>query len=135
MKTPIRVLLVEDVEDDALLVIGELKRDGYDPSFRRVDTAKTLSAALSEHPWDIILADYSMPQFDAIQALSIIRKMDVDIPVIIVSGAIGEETAVAALRAGANDYVMKGNLARLAPAVERELRDAEVRRVLLWLLL
>ena len=126
--TPIRVLNVEDVEDDTLLVIGELKRNGYDPSFCRVDTAKALSAALAEHPWDIILADYSMPQFDALAALAIIRKTDIDIPVIIVSGAIGEETAVAAMRAGANDYVMKGNLTRLAPAVERELRDAEVCR-------
>jgi two-component system, NarL family, sensor histidine kinase UhpB len=126
--TPIRVLIVEDVEDDALLVMGELKRNGYAPTVRRVDTAKVLSSALAEHPWDIVLADYSMPQFDALAALAIIRKADIDIPVIIVSGAIGEETAVAAMRAGANDYVMKGNLARLAPAVERELRDAEVRR-------
>ena len=126
--TPIRVLIIEDVENDALLVMNQLRRDGYEPSFRRVEREDQLESALKTQPWDIVIADYSLPDYSAPAALKLIRGMTLDIPVIVVSGAIGEETAVAAMRAGANDYVMKDNLARLGPAVERELREAEVRR-------
>lgn len=126
--TPIRVLIIEDVKDDALLVMNQLRRNGYDPSFVRVERDDELASALRTQSWDIVIADYSLPDYSAPTALKLIRGIGLDIPVIIVSGAIGEDTAVAAMRAGANDYVMKDNLARLGLAVERELREAEVRR-------
>jgi PAS domain S-box-containing protein len=128
MPTPLRVLVVEDSEDDALLILRELRRGGYDVTWRRVDSAETLRAALDEGVWDIIIADYAMPGFSAPAALELIERRDLDVPFIIVSGSIGEETAVEAMKAGAQDYMMKGNLARLLPAVERELRDAADRR-------
>ena len=127
MSTPLRVLLVEDSEDDALLVLRELQREGYEPCHDRVDTAEAMSAALDDQPWDIIISDYSMPSFSMPAALEMMKGKGLDLPFIIVSGAIGEEAAVSAMRAGARDYVMKGNLARLGPAVERELREAEMR--------
>ena len=127
MSTPLRVLLVEDSEDDALLVLRELQREGYEPCHDRVDTAEAMSAALDDQPWDIIISDYSMPSFSMPAALEMVKGKGLDLPFIIVSGAIGEEAAVSAMRAGARDYVMKGNLARLGPAVERELREAEMR--------
>lgn len=127
MSTPLRVLLVEDSEDDALLVLRELQRGGYEPCHDRVDTAEAMSAALDDQPWDIIISDYSMPSFSMPAALEMMKGKGLDLPFIIVSGAIGEEAAVSAMRAGARDYVMKGNLARLGPAVERELREAEMR--------
>lgn len=127
MSTPLRVLLVEDSEDDALLVLRELRREGYETCHDRVDTAEAMSAALDDQPWDIIISDYSMPSFSMPAALEMVKGKGLDLPFIIVSGAIGEEAAVSAMRAGARDYVMKGNLARLGPAVERELREAEMR--------
>jgi PAS domain S-box-containing protein len=125
---PIHVLLVEDSEDDAALVLRELRRGGYDPTFERVQAADTMREALDRHPWDIILSDYSMPQFSAIQALETLKSSGSDLPFILISGTVGEETAVAAMRAGASDYLLKDNLGRLAPVVERELREARVRR-------
>jgi two-component system cell cycle sensor histidine kinase/response regulator CckA len=128
MSNPLRVLIVEDLEDDALLIVRELRRSGYDPTFERVDTAETMKAALAGQTWDLIIADYSMPRFNGIEALALFQKSDLDLPFIIVSGTIGEEIAVAAMRAGAHDYVLKDNLLRLGPAVQRELHEAEERR-------
>ncbi len=128
MGKPLRALIVEDNEDDADLVRLELKRGGYDVTQARVETADGLDGALQEGPWDVILSDYMMPTLDGRKALEIVRRRGIDTPFIIVSGTIGEETAVEAMRAGANDYLLKGNLTRLCPAVERELREAASRR-------
>ncbi len=128
MGKTLRILIVEDSQDDALLVVQELRRSGYEPSFERVDQGPALRAALGAGRWDVVIADYSMPHFSGLAAIAIVREAGFDVPVIVVSGAIGEETAVAAMRAGANDYVMKDRLARLGPAVERELRETEERR-------
>jgi signal transduction histidine kinase len=127
-RRPLRVLLVEDSNNDAVLMLRALDRGGFDPVSERVDTAAAMDSALHRRQWDIILADHSMPQFSAPEALQLLKQKDLDLPFIIVSGHIDEETAVAAMKAGAHDYIMKDRLARLVPAVERELRDAEVRR-------
>jgi two-component system, cell cycle sensor histidine kinase and response regulator CckA len=127
MSTPIRILIVEDSQDDTVLLLLELESGGYDPTYERIDTAAAMQAALARQPWDIIIADYSMPHFNALAALKLLQESDLDLPFIIVSGAIGEDTAVAAMKAGAHDYLMKNNLTRLIPAIERELREAEVR--------
>src|SRR5919199_334398 len=128
MSRPLRVLMVEDSERDAALVLRELRRGGYTPGFQRVDTAAAMEAALTEQAWDIIIADHAMPYFSAPAALAVMQDMGLDLPFIIVSGTIGEEVAVAAMKAGAHDYLMKDHLARLGAAVERELREAAVRR-------
>ncbi|HEY9653084.1 MAG TPA: PAS domain S-box protein, partial [Coleofasciculaceae cyanobacterium] len=128
MNRPLHVLLIEDSEDDAELLIYELDRNGYSLIHERVETASAMQAALEKKPWDIIIADYNLPNFSAPAALDVLQKTGVDLPFIIVSGKIGEETAIEAMKAGAHDYLMKGKLARLAPAIERELRDAEERR-------
>ena len=128
-KSPaLRVLIVEDSEDDAELLLRELRRGGYDPNFQRVDTAADMQAALDRQTWDLVLTDHNMPSFSSLGALTIMQNRGLDLPIIIVSGTIGEDAAVAAMKAGAHDFVMKGNLARLIPAVERELREAEARR-------
>jgi len=124
----LRVLIVEDSENDALLIMRELKRGGYDLTFKRVETPETMKVALQMEAWDLIISDYKMPHFSAPAALTLLKESGLDLPFIIVSGAIGEDTAVAAMKAGAHDYVMKDKLARLVPAVERELHEAEVRR-------
>ena len=126
-KLPLSVLVVEDSEFDARMLVGLLKSGGFIPTFKRVETASEMVEALNHEKWEVILADYNLPEFSAPKALKVLRNTKLDIPFIIVSGGIGEDTAVAAMRAGANDYLMKGNLARLVPAVERELRDAAVR--------
>jgi PAS domain S-box-containing protein len=123
----LRVLLVEDSEDDALLVVRELRRGGYRPVFERVETAAGMEAALDAHRWDVVIADYALPGFSAPAALAMLKSRKLNVPFIIVSGAIGEDTAVAAMKAGAHDYLMKGNLARLVPAIQRELREARER--------
>ncbi len=128
MATPLRVLIVEDSEDDAKLLLRELKRGGYAVTSTRVDTAKDMKAALDKGEWDIVISDHQMPRFDSLAALKLVREKDVDVPFIILSGTIGEDVAVEAMKAGAHDYVMKGQLARLLPAIKRELREAEVRR-------
>ena len=130
MGKPLRVLMVEDSEDDALLVLRELRAAGYDPTHERVDTAAALEASLDRHPWDLVIGDYSMPHFSGTAALAILRERGLDIPYICVSGTITEELAVAAMKAGANDYVTKGLLKRLLPAIERELSDAQARATL-----
>ncbi len=128
MRTPIRVLLVEDSEADAELELRELRRGGYAPNYERVDTPEEMKAALAEREWDIILSDYVMPRFSGPAALRLLQESGLDLPFIMVTGQVGEETAVETMKAGASDYVLKGNLTRLAPAIQRELRDAEVRR-------
>src|SRR5438105_6829745 len=124
----LRVLVVEDSELDAALLLRALERGGFKPASEIVDTAEAMQAALEHKPWDLILADHAMPQFSAPEALDLVKKRGLDVPFIIVSGHIDEGTAVAAMRAGAHDYIMKERLARLVPAVERELREAAVRR-------
>lgn len=128
MGTPIRVLIVEDSEDDTLLLVRELRRGGYDPCFERVDRPDAMRDALQDRRWDVVLTDHNMPSFDSGDALSLLQESRLDIPFVIVSGSIGEDYAVAAMKAGAHDYIMKDNLARLVPAVQRELREAESRR-------
>jgi diguanylate cyclase (GGDEF)-like protein len=129
MNKLLRVLIVEDSEDDAELLAIELERGGYQPIYQRVDTKADMQTALKEKKtWDIVLADYSMPKFSATAALNLLKEQDLDLPFIIVSGKIGEDTAVAAMKAGAHDYIVKGKLARLVPAVERELREAVIRQ-------
>ena len=127
MGKPLRVLIIEDSEDDTLLLLRELKRSGYEVEFERVDTAPAMQSALNQKTWDLILSDYSMPDFNAPSALELLKASGLDLPFIIVSGTIGEETAVAALKAGANDFLVKGKFSRLSPAIERELREAESR--------
>jgi two-component system sensor histidine kinase UhpB len=124
----LRVLILEDSENDALLLELALKRAGYQTHCRRVDSQPAMEAALREEPWDVVIADYVMPGFDGLSALGLMKRLRLDLPFIIVSGHISDDTAVAAMKAGAHDYVMKDNLARLGPAVERELREAQVRR-------
>jgi signal transduction histidine kinase len=126
--TPLRLLLVEDSADDAEILLLELRRAGYDPASERVQTAAALSAALARGEWDLVISDHGLPGFSAPEALTLLQESGLDVPFIIVSGAIGEETAVQAMRAGARDYIMKDNLARLGPAIVRELREAEARR-------
>jgi len=125
---PLSLLLVEDSEDDAELVLLELRRGGYDVSSSRVENAEDMRAALGRRKWDLVIADYVMPRFSGPAAMHLLNGSGYDIPIIIVSGHIGEDIAVSAMKAGANDYVMKDRLARLVPAVERELRESEVRR-------
>ncbi len=128
MGTPIRVLIVEDSEDDAILLLRELRRGGCDPISERVDTPAAMTDALAGQMWDIVIADYSMPHFSAPEALKLMQKSGLDLPFIIVSGKIGEDTAVAAMKAGVHDYIMKNNLARLVPVIDRELQEAKARR-------
>lgn len=123
----LRALIIEDSEDDALLLKRQLQSGGYQVVSQRVDTQEAMLAALEEE-WDIAFADYTMPQFDGMNALRLLREKNADIPFIFVSGTIGEDTAVMAMRAGAQDYIMKGRSKRLLPAVERELHEAEIKR-------
>lgn len=125
---PLRVLIAEDSEDDAALILRQLRSHGYDCTPRQVMSAEGLREALSAGPWDIVLCDYRMPGFDAPAALKIMREHGEDIPVIIVSGTIGEDVAVASLKQGAQDYILKQNMVRLGPAVESELAAASHRR-------
>jgi PAS domain S-box-containing protein len=124
----LRTLIVEDSEDDTLLVLRVLNRGGFDVTFKRVDTAPSMEAAVKGEEWDIVIADYVMPSFSGPGALAMVKKYRPDLPFIIISGVVGEEYAVAAMHAGAHDYVRKDNLSRLIPAIERELKEAEVRR-------
>ena len=125
--TSIPVLIVEDSEDDALLIIRELKKGGYNPAYERVETAAAMKKALKDKQWDIILCDYKMPNFSGPSAIAVLKETNIDIPLIVVTGTVGEETAADCMRLGAKDYIMKGNLSRLCPAIARELEDAKVR--------
>jgi len=120
MSKPLRVLIVEDSEDDTLLLVNELQRGGYAPTYERVETAEAMTAALKKQVWDIILSDYSMPHFSAPESLRLLQQSGLDLPFIVISGTIGEDVAVATMQAGAHDYLMKGILQRLVPASERE---------------
>jgi two-component system, cell cycle sensor histidine kinase and response regulator CckA len=128
VKRPLHLLIVEDSEDDAMLLLAELARGGFDATYLRVDSAEPMRAALAAQPWDVIVSDFDMPTFCGIGALGVLHETGLDIPLIIVSGTIGEDAAVEALRTGAADFVLKGRLARLIPAIEREMREAEGRR-------
>ena len=121
-------MLVEDSEDDALLLLYELRRGGYTVEHARVDTAEAMNSALDSREWDLVISDYSMPHFSGTAALNLLRARDTEVPFIFLSGTLGEDIAVAALRSGAQDYLMKGNLARLVPAIQRELRESQERR-------
>jgi signal transduction histidine kinase/CheY-like chemotaxis protein len=126
---PLRVLIVEDSEDDAELLLRKLRQGGYEPLHTRVETAEDMGAALSLGPWDLIISDYRLPRFSGLQALALLRGTGLDVPFLIVSGNIGEDTAVETMKAGAHDYIMKDRLQRLVPAIRRELKDAEERRL------
>ncbi|WP_447980278.1 PAS domain S-box protein [Candidatus Nitrospira bockiana] len=128
MSATLALLLVEDSEDDARLTVRELERRGYQVQWLRVDSAAAMREALDRESWDAVLADYSMAQFTALDALAVLRASGKDLPFIVVSEAIGEDLAAEAMRAGAHDYVMKGRLSRLGPALEREIREARGRQ-------
>jgi PAS domain S-box-containing protein len=126
MTRALRVLIVEDREDDALLLLRALRQGGYDPVWKRVDTAESMREALLE-TWDVILSDHAMPHFSSSEALALIQGMELDVPFLIVSGSIPEDLAVSAMKAGAHDFLTKGKLARLVPAIEREIREGASR--------
>lgn len=126
MATPLRVLVVDDSEDDAELLLRELRKV-YAPTHRRVWGADAVRDALAE-PWDLVVSDWSMPDFTGLDAFRIVQSMDVDIPFILVSGTIDEDLAVHALKSGVHDFMSKGRYARLLPSVGRELREADMRR-------
>jgi PAS domain S-box-containing protein len=128
MGKPLRVLIVDDSEDDATLLVEALKDGGYDLRFERVDTADAMALALKSHPWDIVVSDYSMPTFSALGALDVLKRTAADVPCIIMSGSIGEDRAVELLKEGASDFITKGLTLRLLPAIKRELLEAEERR-------
>ncbi|MFN0088339.1 MAG: response regulator [Blastocatellia bacterium] len=128
MGKPLRVLIVEDMEDDELLLLMRLEQDGYDVISTRVETGDDFVAALKQREWDIVIADYHLPGFDAPSALRLLQAQDIDLPFLIMSGAVGEQAAVEAMKAGAHDYIMKDSPARLIPAIDRELREATIRR-------
>ena len=127
MNEPLNILMIEDSEDDALLVIRELRRGNFHTDWERVETADSLRSMLKNRSWDLIISDYRLPGFDAPEALKIVKQSQLDIPFIVISGTIGERSAVAMMKAGAHDYLMKDNLTRLPEAVRRELRDAQIR--------
>ena len=128
MSQSLRVRMVEDSVDDAVLTLAELRAGGYEPVYERVETAEEMRAALAEGQWDTILADCALPDFSGTEAVEVLRGSGLDIPCIVVTGTVGEEGAVDLMRAGARDLVLKEHLARLVPAVQRELREAESRR-------
>jgi two-component system cell cycle sensor histidine kinase/response regulator CckA len=125
---PLRVLIIEDSHDDTAMIVRELKRADYDVDFKRVDSSGTLRTSLAEQVWDLVISDFSMPGFSGTDALKLVRSAGCDAPFIFVSGTMGEDTAVAALKDGAQDYLIKTNLKRLVPAVQRELRESEERQ-------
>jgi signal transduction histidine kinase len=128
MGKPLRVLIVEDSENDARLLLRELNRFGYEPVYERVYTANDMKTSLEKPNWDVIISDAVMPQFSGLEALKLVQDKGLDIPFIIASGKISDDTAVISMKAGAADYIMKDNLARLGPAIDRELQEKMVRR-------
>ena len=129
MDNPLQVLIVEDSVDDTFFIVRELQKGGYNVDFERVETATGMQAAMESRPWDLIICDMSLPQFGGAAALALFQQSNQEIPFILVSGTMGEEIAVEMLKAGAHHYVMKENLARLVPAVKRELNAAQERRI------
>ncbi|WP_271254274.1 PAS domain S-box protein [Pseudanabaena sp. Chao 1811] len=128
MAEPLKILIIEDSEDDALLLLRELRHSGFQLVWERVETSEALRHALQHQAWDVIISDYHLPTLDAPTALEIVKQCQLDLPFIVVSGTIGEIAAVEMMRQGANDYLMKGHLARLAEAIRREIRESEIRR-------
>ncbi|MFO8030402.1 MAG: histidine kinase dimerization/phosphoacceptor domain -containing protein [Cyclonatronaceae bacterium] len=128
MGKPLKVLIIEDLPDDAELVALELQRAGYETDMTRVETAEALKKALEDISWDVIISDYNLPGFDGLAALEIVSESSLDIPFIVISGTVGEEIAVEAVLAGAHDYVMKDNLKRIPVAVDREIRNSKLRK-------
>ena len=124
----LRVLMIDDSEDDVQLTIRELIRGKYDPFYERVENAEAMKKALLDKEWDIILCDYNMPDFNAISAITLLKKEDIDTPVIMISATASTEEIIECIRLGAQDYFMKGNLSRLCPAIDRELANAEISR-------
>ena len=127
MTDTLKILLVEDNENDAALILRVLEKAGYQVLARRVETGVAMAAALSEQPWQMVISDYQLPQFDAPAALAQLKQSGLDLPFVVISGVVGEETAVALMKAGAHDYLRKDNLARLVPVVARELAEAQQR--------
>ncbi|MDB6023724.1 MAG: Multi-sensor signal transduction histidine kinase, partial [Pedosphaera sp.] len=127
MTEKLHLLIVEDSEHDVVFIVRELQRGGYNTVYQQVETAPGFQAALAAGGWDLVIADYNLPQFNALEALVLLQASGQDLPFLIVSGTIGEEVAVAAMKSGAHDYITKNSLARLVPAVQRELREAAVR--------
>lgn len=129
MSAPLRVLMVEDAEDDVLLLQHELRHGGLDVALQRVETLSSLQIALADGgPWDVVLSDYYLQGFTGLEVLQAVKQSDADLPFIMVSGKLGDETAVEVMKAGANDYILKDRLSRLVPAIVRERQAAEVRR-------
>lgn len=126
-KKPLQLLLADDSENDVLILLHTLRKAGYELVYERVWTAPAMQAALQRQAWDIVISDYEMPNFGGFEALRLLKESGQDLPFILVSAVVSEETAVAAMKAGAHDYIMKRKLARLAPAIERELREAQTR--------
>ena len=130
MTKPLNALIIEDSQSDALLLLRELRRGGFDVHHLRVDNAQDMKSALANHKWDVILSDYSMPAFDALAALKVAQEQSPDIPFIIISGTVGEDAAVAAMKAGASDFFAKGKLTRLVPAVVSMPRSLRIRSLM-----
>ncbi len=128
MDKQLHLLIVEDSEDDAELIIHEIRRGGYRCVVERVEEASAMCAALENHQWNAVISDFNLPRFSALAALQTVQRTDWDLPFIVVSGTVGEDVAVQMLHSGAHDYIMKDNLRRLVPALERSIRDAAVRR-------
>src|SRR4051812_26145343 len=128
MVKSLNILLIEDSEDDVFLLTRELRRNGYALNYERVYTPQDMQAALDKQAWDVILCDYVMPNFSAPAALTLMKNSGLDLPFIVVSGAMGEESAVAVMRAGAHDYLTKDKLVRLVPALERGRHEPATRR-------
>ena len=128
MPKPLHILLVEDSEVDAELLLAELRLKDFKPISRRVQSAPELSAALEQHEWDVIISDYYLPQFSGPEALRLVQDAKVDVPFIMISGVCGEEVAVQVMKMGAHDFILKGHFSRLAPAIEREIEAARQRR-------
>ncbi len=128
MAIPLRVLIVEDSKDDTDLLMDELRQGDFEPTWERVETAGAMEEALNKGDWDLVLSDYRMPRFDGLQAFKLLQERGIDLPFIIVSGVIGEETAIKALQEGVHDYLFKDNLMRLNSAIERGLRESRLRK-------
>jgi len=128
LNSPIKILIVDDSKDDTELIIRKLSQEGLDLIYKRVETPRSLKNCLINELWDIVICDYIIPGFGGLKALKISKSINKDLPVIIVSGKIGEETAVKAMKAGAQDYILKDNLSRLAPAIEREINEFKIRK-------
>ncbi|HEV2694364.1 MAG TPA: PAS domain S-box protein [Verrucomicrobiae bacterium] len=128
MPKPLHILLVEDSEVDAELLLAELRFKDFKPVYRRVQSSWELADALNQHEWDVIISDYYLPQFSGPEALKLVKASQIDVPFIMISGVCGEEVAVQVMKAGADDFILKSNFARLAPAIDREMAAAQLRR-------